>query len=86
MGTTIEIPDEQYEQVESKAARQGIGVGDLIADALRAALGEARLFGQRRITFPLLRIAQPGVLSAETVRAAEEAAAQQEDSARAGAL
>ena len=86
MKTTVEIPDELYEQAESKAAREGIPVGDLIAQALRVALGEARPAGHRRLTFPLLHSARPGTLSVEEVQAAEEAAAQREDSTRADAV
>jgi hypothetical protein len=86
MRTTLDIPDELYQQAESKAAREGIPVGHLITQALRLALGEARPVGRQRLTFPLHHSAQPGVLSVEGVRTAEEDAAQQEDAARPGAL
>jgi len=86
MRTTVDIPDELYQQAESKAAREGVPVGDVIAQALRVALREAPLAGRRRIAFPLVHSARPGTLGVEQVRAAEEAAAQQEDTARAGAL
>ena len=83
MQTTIEIPDELYRQAESRAAREGIPVGELIAQGLRLALGRTPPAGRRRISFPLHRSTRPGALSVESVCAAEEAAAQQEDSARA---
>jgi hypothetical protein len=86
MRTTLDIPDELYQQAESEAAREGVPVGHLIAQALRRALGEPPPAGRCRIAFPLLHSAQPGTLGVEQVRAAEEAAAQQEDAARAGAL
>ncbi len=86
MRTTLDIPDELYQQAESKAAREGIPVGDLIAQALRLALGETHVGGRQRIAFPLHHSARPGTLSVEEVRGAEEAAAQQEDAARAGTL
>jgi len=86
MRATVEIPDELYEEAESKAAQEGIPVGDLIAQGLRLALSETRRAGRQRIAFPLHHSARPGALSAETVRAAEEAAAAQEDAARAGTL
>jgi hypothetical protein len=86
MRTILDIPDELYQQAESKAAREGIPVGDVIAEALRLALGETRIGGRQRIAFPLLHSARPGALSVEEVRGAEEAAAQQEDTARAGTL
>jgi hypothetical protein len=86
MRTTVDIPDELYHQAESKAAREGIPVGDLIAQVLRLALGETRMVGRRRIAFPLHHSARPGRLSVAEVRGAEEAAAQQEDAASAGTL
>ena len=86
MQTTVDIPDELYQQAESKAAREGIPVGHLIARALRRALDETRMGGRQRIAFPLHHSARPGTLNVAQVRAAEEAAAQQEDAARAGAL
>jgi hypothetical protein len=86
MRTTVDIPDELYRQAESKAAREGVPVGDLIAQALRRALGESPVAGRQRIAFPLIHSAQPGTLGVEQVQAAEEAAAKQEDAARAGSL
>jgi hypothetical protein len=86
MRTTLDIPDELYQQAESKAAREGIPVGDLIAQVLRRALVETRLGGSQRIAFPLLHSARPGALSVEEVRDAEDALAEREDAARAGPL
>jgi len=86
MRTTVEIPDELYERAESKAAREGIPVGYLITEALRLALGTAHRAGRQRVAFPLHRSSRPGTLSLEQVRAAEDAAAQQEDAARASTL
>jgi hypothetical protein len=86
MRTTIDIPDELFQQAESRAAREGIPVGYLIAEALRLALGDAPSTGRRRIAFPLHHSARPGALSVGEVRAAEETAAQQEDAVRARAL
>lgn len=86
MRATVEIPDQLYQQAESKAAEEGIPVGDLIAQGLRLALSETRPTGRQRIAFPLHPSARPGVLTAEAVRAAEEAAAELEDAARAGTL
>jgi hypothetical protein len=86
MRTTLDIPDELYQQAESKAAREGIAVGDLIAQGLRLALHEPPVTGRQRIAFPLIHSARPGTLGVEQVQAAEESAAQQEDAARAGTL
>jgi hypothetical protein len=82
MRTTVDIPDELYQKVESKAAREGVPVGDLIAQGLRLALGETRATGRQRITFPLVHSARPGALTVEAVRAAQETAAEQEDTER----
>ena len=86
MRTTVDIPDELYQQARLKAAREGVPVSDLIAQALRLALDQAPLAGRQRIAFPLHRSARRGALGVEQVRVAEEAVAQQEDAARAGAL
>jgi len=86
MRTTVDIPDELYQRAELQAVREGIPVGDLIAQALRSALHERPPAGGQRIPFPLLHSSQPGTLGLEQVQAAEEAAAQQEDAARGGAL
>ena len=86
MRTTVDIPDELYQQAESKAAREGIPMGRLIAQALRRALSEPAVIPRQRIAFPLHHSARPGTLSVEQVRATEAVVAQQEDAARAGAL
>jgi hypothetical protein len=86
MLTTVDIPDDLCQQAESEAAREGVPLGDLIAQALRRTLGERPRAGRQRITFPLIHSARRGTLGVEQVQAAEEAAAQQEDAARAGAL
>jgi hypothetical protein len=86
MRATIEIPDDLYEKAESKAAREGVPVSDVVAQSLRLALGETDSAGRQRIRFPLHHSARPGALSVEAVLAAEETAAEQEDAARAGTL
>ena len=86
MRTTLDIPDELYQQAESKAARDGVPVGHLVAEALRLALGQSPPACRQRTAFPLHHSARPGTLSVEQVRATEAVVAQQEDAARAGAL
>ena len=44
------------------------------------------LANRQRIAFPLHHSSQPGTLTVEEVRAAEDAAARQEDASRAGSL
>ena len=63
MRTAVDIPDELYHQAESKASWEGVPVGDLIAQALRLALGQPPLAGRQRIAFPLHHSARPGTLS-----------------------
>jgi len=75
-----------YQQAESKAAREGIPVDDVMAHALRSALGETHKGSHQRIAFPLHHSVRPRTLGGDEVRAAEEATAQQEDAARAGTL
>jgi len=82
MRTTVDIPDELYHQAESTAAREGIPVGILIAQALRVALNRTPPADRGRIVFPLHHSARPGALSAAQVKAAEETVFQQEDIAR----
>ena len=86
MRTIIDIPDDLCQQAESEAAREGIPVDHLIAQALRLALRETPRAGHERIVFPLIHSSQPGTLGVSQVQAAEEAAVQQEDAARARAL
>jgi hypothetical protein len=82
MQTIVQIPDELYEQVVSVAATEGVPVADVIARGLRLALGQSCPRPRGRITFPLHHSAKPGTLGMEDVRAAEEAAAQEEDQSR----
>lgn len=86
MRTTIDIPDDLCQQAESQAARDGIPVDCLVAEALRLALGERLPASRRRVSFPLHHSARPGTLTIERIQAAEKAVAQEEDAARAGAL
>jgi hypothetical protein len=76
MRTTLDIPDELYQQAESKAACEGVPVDDLIAHGLRLAICETPVAGRQRIAFPLIHSVRPGTLDVEQVRAAEEVAAQ----------
>ncbi len=86
MRTTVDIPDELYQRAESRACQEGVPVSHVITQALRTALRETPPAGRHRIIFPLIHSAQPGTLGVEQVRAAEDAAAQEEDAGRAGTL
>ncbi len=39
MKTTIEVPDELYQRVESEAAQRGVKLRDLVEEGLRLVLG-----------------------------------------------
>jgi len=84
MRTTVDISDELFRQAKARAALEGLRLRDLIERGLRLALAEQGSGAPRRVAFPLLRSSQPGALTSEAVRAAEETAAQQEDAEGAG--
>jgi hypothetical protein len=84
MRTTVDISDELFRQAKARAALEGLRLRDLIERGLRLALAEQGYGAPGRVTFPLLRSLQPGVLTTEAVRTAEEDAARQEDADRAG--
>jgi hypothetical protein len=84
MLATFDMPDELYAAAESKAAREGVPVIDLITRALRQTLDEPLVERGEQITFPLLHSVKPAALIADEVRAAEEATSMWEDVAGAG--
>lgn len=87
MRTTVDIPDELYRQAKSQAALQGVRLRDLIEDGLRRVLGMPSAREKpRRVKFPLHRSRQPGALSAQDVRKAEDQAVLDEDAQHAGAV
>ena len=86
MRTTVDIPDDLFRQAKARAALKGLRLRDLIERGLRLALAEQEGGAPRRVGFPLLKSSQPGALTAEAVRAAEEDASQQEDAERAGTV
>ena len=80
MRATVELPETLLHEVGIRAASEGVPMRDFIEQSLRRALAEPASAGRRRLTFPLHRSTQPGVLRSEVVRDAEEAAASREDS------
>lgn len=54
MKTTLEIPDELYRAVKSKAALEGKRVTDLVIGGLRLALGQALNVGGH-VEFPIIK-------------------------------
>ena len=74
MKTTVELPDDLFQQAILHADRQGRSVKDLLADGLKLVLqipiGAQR---SRRISFPITKRADPNSkLNPEDVSAAEE--------------
>ena len=54
MKTTLEIPDELYRAVKSKAALEGKRVTDLVIQGMQLALGQALTVGGR-VEFPIIK-------------------------------
>lgn len=87
METTIELPDDLYARLKAEAANRGVGLRDLVEEALRRAVAAPSADGgSHRVSFPLLRSQHPGVLSATEVREAEERYLTEEDLNCGGAL
>ena len=87
MRTTIDLPDELLKQAKARAALDGMRLRDLIEKGLRLALAmPAAPVPPRRVTFPLHHSRQPGTLTTEAVRRAEEQAKMDEDATPAGPL
>lgn len=61
MRTTVDIPDETYRELKSKAAQQGCSVKELILRGVKKELKPASR-GRRRIRLPIVRSKQPGSL------------------------
>ena len=86
MRTAIEIPDDLLELARQSAARVGIAVDEVIAQALRVALATTPRAGGKRTAFPLHHSQSKGTLTAGDVRAAMDATDIEEDAARARPL
>lgn len=68
MRTTLELPDDLFQQIEARAAMQGKTLRDVVADALRLLVerevfSAARPVARRRTSFPLIHARHPPLLS-----------------------
>ena len=87
MNVYQDLPDELLRQAKARAALDGMRLRDLIEIGLRLALAMPSTPAvARRVTFPLHRSQQPGTLTAEAVRRAEEQAQLDEDTTHANSL
>ncbi|MDX1654466.1 MAG: DUF2191 domain-containing protein [Candidatus Competibacteraceae bacterium] len=85
MRTTVDLPDDLLRRAKAQAALEGIRLRDLLERGLRLALSQPPGSDQpRRVDFPLLHSSQPGVLSAEALRRAEEQMHLDEDASYGG--
>ena len=66
MRTAVDIPDETYRKLKSKAARQGRSVRALILRGVHRELALPQ--GRRRIRLPLVRSRRPGTLEIDNER------------------
>lgn len=72
MRTTIELPEDLLRRAKAKAAMQGISLKELFVKGLRLVLDADPSDTKGRVEFPLVRSKNPGVLTLEMVKAAEE--------------
>jgi hypothetical protein len=62
MRTTIDIPDNLYRELKSKAAREKRSVKELILRGVEVELRPRSRKRSRRVTFPLVPSKKPGTL------------------------
>lgn len=63
MRTTVDIPDQTYRQLKSKAALRGCSVKELILRGVKAELnGETQEQHKGKVTLPLVKSKRPGWL------------------------
>ena len=62
MRTTIDIPDEMYRELKSRAALEGATVKALLLQGVKAALASKKAPKVRKLKLPLIRAREPGTL------------------------
>ena len=63
MRTTVDIPDDLYRELKSRAGREGTTVKQLILQGVQTALGPPKPLGNKsRLKLPLIRSKRPGSL------------------------
>ncbi|MHB8519218.1 MAG: hypothetical protein ACYDH9_00540 [Limisphaerales bacterium] len=77
MRTTIELPDEVFQQAQQQASQRGLDVNQFLSTAVtkmvQASMPPAPIAGGRRVEFPIIK-GKPGapVITKEMVDLAEE--------------
>ncbi len=63
MRTTVDIPDEMYRELKSRAALEGETVKGIILRGVKAALKSKKATPKlRKLKFPLIQAREPGTL------------------------
>jgi hypothetical protein len=70
MRTTVDLPDEVFRSVKSRAAKKGIKLRDAVLEALTRWLDDPEPRPRSRVSFPL--ITGTGVITSEQVKRALE--------------
>jgi hypothetical protein len=68
MRTTVDIPDETYRALKSKAASQGTSVKSLVLPAIENALVSEQAAPLPRLELPLIHGGEPGSLVLDNQR------------------
>lgn len=63
MRTTVDIPDEMYRQLKSRAAREGRSTRALILNGVREVLKAERRKAGPPVSLPIVRSKRPGAVA-----------------------
>jgi hypothetical protein len=66
--TTVDIPDQIYRRLKSKAASEGRSAKELILRGVEQVLTPERRARSRRVTLPIVRSKQPGTVALDNAR------------------
>ena len=66
MRTTVDIPDNKYRELKSRAATQGTSVKELVLRGVEVVLAEENVPRKRRIKLPLIKSGKPGSLKMDS--------------------
>ena len=68
MRTTVDIPDEMYRQLKSRAAREGSSTRALILRGVKEVLKSDRRKAGLQVSLPLVRSKRPGTVVLDNAR------------------
>ena len=68
MRTTVDIPDQVYRRLKSRAAQEGRSVKELILRSVEGQLGVGQKPSKRRVSLPLVRSKRPGKVRLDNAR------------------